>query len=1164
MDPVTAFGIVSGGVQVVQAIASTVHDLNQLYGKFKDADLTIQSLIQELSCISTALTGLKEWTRTNGTDGPSSDEYNRDLAVAMEGCRVVMEVVSHDISHLVQGIHEEQFTGFRARMRIVWSEETMRGHQEKLHAQVSALQLLLQVCQCRSFTEQMRMLRTPNTRRIIHRVADDTATILSARGSSYATSVSQSRRQSISARSVDFNQTLEESPVYQWAQKQRVSTFATVETPPTVPSSNRSPFTNETRSSSPATSNMTIPSLKISPQQEGNYVVPRSPSGPVHHPVHSKSVSIGDVSRRPNLGSLQRHVSDSKVPSRSLRRSGSTLDKIKGLMGRPSTRTASTLSPSHGASPSLSNSSASGRRRRQLGADFNTSIDLTSKDAIFLPEIVKAAQSGTREDIERLVIQGNDLEVRDTTWGRNALLIAAHCGKEDIVDLLLRNNAQVAVTDGSGWTALHLAASRGHYGAVELLVVESDLMEVQTPRGETALRIAADYGQADALLVLLNYHAQVNARAEKQLTALHAAAKRGDHEIVWLMVRYGADVEAKDGTMMTALHYACREGHLEVMKILLDNKANIEALGDDRKTPLICAAEAGSSQAVEFLLKRKASSRKTDDTGMTALHWAAYNGHEETVRILSEKKKVLLDMANESGRTALHLAVMQSNFAVVELLQRKGMSLDRRCNTGLTALHYACMADSFEIANLLLLSGADIEAAESQHEQRSLHIVASKGSIHILDLLCDKGASLNARNGVGDRALCVASRYGHTATVQRLLDRGSPLSMKFETSLREDSPLCLAAQGGHLNLCSLLLNRGASALKKDETGWQPYHHAAHHGHADILEFILSRSNILETGKTDLMSIPKTIGWSPSVSEDKKIEVLQLLKQTLNPANSYTTSSTSNSTQNYFQHPSQRLSQHLDQPSVNLPAQFPTHSPMPQASSPHHSITTAYRPPVFHYSIPIPTAYEADSSTPQELPGSLDLDSSSTRSIGPENTPTNVHAALARDISRTGILKTRQSNEPTAPLTNDRIAALARETQGTPGSQSQQHRGRRSPTRFPSHNLPRVHANYSPISLPPPPSPSIHPPQSLPYRTGNQTSLKISPLNSERFVEISQIPGSLLARQYTVSRTGSEGLDEGRYDDSSDTDSISSVYTAPEGEEPGMPTHLESHEKVTLV
>lgn len=147
MDPGSIVGLISASIQVLQAITSTVHGLNQLYGKFRDADLTIHSLIQELSCIGTALTSLKEWTRINSSNGPQSEEYNRDLAVAMEGCHVIMEVVSHDVSDLVQSTQEDRIAGIRARMRVVWNEETMRGHREKLHAQVNALQLLLQVCQ---------------------------------------------------------------------------------------------------------------------------------------------------------------------------------------------------------------------------------------------------------------------------------------------------------------------------------------------------------------------------------------------------------------------------------------------------------------------------------------------------------------------------------------------------------------------------------------------------------------------------------------------------------------------------------------------------------------------------------------------------------------------------------------------------------------------------------------------------------------------------------------------------------------------------------------------------------------------------------------------------------------------------------------------------------
>ena len=136
------------------------------------------------------------------------------------------------------------------------------------------------------------------------------------------------------------------------------------------------------------------------------------------------------------------------------------------------------------------------------------------------------------------------------------------------------------------------------------------------------------------------------------------------------------------------------------------------------------------------------------------------------------------------------------------------------------------------------MTGADVEASETQHQQRPLHIAAARGSVSILELLCDMGATIDARNGVGDRPACVASRFGHVGVVQRLLDRGSPLSLKFDTGFREDSLLCLAGLGGHCAVASLLIARGASIVKKDETGWPPVRYAVYYGHADILQLFL--------------------------------------------------------------------------------------------------------------------------------------------------------------------------------------------------------------------------------------------------------------------------------------------------------------------------------------
>jgi hypothetical protein len=147
MDPISATGLASAIVQILGALTSTIHGLYELHGKFSDADFTIHSLIQELSCIQTALTSLKEWQRLSSSNVMVSEEFNEQLVTAMGGCQIIMEVLSEDVMTLVHGSRNDGTIGFRLRIRVIWKEDIMKGHQEKLHAQVMALQLLLQVCQ---------------------------------------------------------------------------------------------------------------------------------------------------------------------------------------------------------------------------------------------------------------------------------------------------------------------------------------------------------------------------------------------------------------------------------------------------------------------------------------------------------------------------------------------------------------------------------------------------------------------------------------------------------------------------------------------------------------------------------------------------------------------------------------------------------------------------------------------------------------------------------------------------------------------------------------------------------------------------------------------------------------------------------------------------------
>lgn len=148
MDPASAFGAFASALQVVQVITQTIGGLATLRERFKNAELTIRSLIGELTAVKSAITQLDDLVKYNSRGSSYHKEYYEGLDVALEGCRAIMEVLSEEVSALTRGAADDNVAlGFRTRMRVVWNDEAMKDHQARLHSQVLALHLLLQACQ---------------------------------------------------------------------------------------------------------------------------------------------------------------------------------------------------------------------------------------------------------------------------------------------------------------------------------------------------------------------------------------------------------------------------------------------------------------------------------------------------------------------------------------------------------------------------------------------------------------------------------------------------------------------------------------------------------------------------------------------------------------------------------------------------------------------------------------------------------------------------------------------------------------------------------------------------------------------------------------------------------------------------------------------------------
>jgi hypothetical protein len=127
-------------------IGSTIKGLNDIRSKFVDADHSIKSLISQLSLIKSALILLDDWTKNGLVISPSQNELVDVLSVGIDGCKEIVDALAEEVAKIVGTVHAENL-GFRARTKLMWNEDAMNQHLDRLYRQVGALQFLITAVQ---------------------------------------------------------------------------------------------------------------------------------------------------------------------------------------------------------------------------------------------------------------------------------------------------------------------------------------------------------------------------------------------------------------------------------------------------------------------------------------------------------------------------------------------------------------------------------------------------------------------------------------------------------------------------------------------------------------------------------------------------------------------------------------------------------------------------------------------------------------------------------------------------------------------------------------------------------------------------------------------------------------------------------------------------------
>ena len=148
MDPISIVGLLSTAGTIASTITFTIKSLSELRGQIKDADLRIRLLIGELSTVKSALNQINDWTHYLDDTHQQADIVE-GLRVALEGIELAMNALASEVASLLEDNSPDVglSQGFRMRARYAWNERSLQEHENRLRAQIAALQLLLQAVQ---------------------------------------------------------------------------------------------------------------------------------------------------------------------------------------------------------------------------------------------------------------------------------------------------------------------------------------------------------------------------------------------------------------------------------------------------------------------------------------------------------------------------------------------------------------------------------------------------------------------------------------------------------------------------------------------------------------------------------------------------------------------------------------------------------------------------------------------------------------------------------------------------------------------------------------------------------------------------------------------------------------------------------------------------------
>ena len=253
--------------------------------------------------------------------------------------------------------------------------------------------------------------------------------------------------------------------------------------------------------------------------------------------------------------------------------------------------------------------------------------------------------------------------------------------------------------------------------------------------------------------------------------------------------------ELKDYEINSLLNENIDKGNISIVEYLMSVFTTKEVYNYNKLHQLVTVQKPGAEKNLD--IKNKMSINKNNNLHVTPVHLACINPNEKILEVLLENGGET-EFQDNMGRKAISYAATCKGPGPLKLLIKKKCNVNDREKAGFTPIIHACRTGRYENVKILLENGANPLLKPRPGQCMSIHFACMKDSennLKIVKLLLEKNPELININGSGKKSpLHFAVINNCPKIVEYLVKNGAKINQSDKYSR---TPLLLSCKYGY-------------------------------------------------------------------------------------------------------------------------------------------------------------------------------------------------------------------------------------------------------------------------------------------------------------------------------------------------------------------------------